>query len=280
MSSPARGYETARPYTPPTSNFDATAQVETSVSAVSWPAVFAGAFVSAAMSVTIMTLGAGVSLSSISPWPDAARSASRLTPLAVIFIILAQIVSAAIGGYLAGRLRTKWVSLHTHEVYFRDTAHGFLAWAVGLVIGMLLLAFAVTRNTMPSQSAQSHLSGYYADRLLRSARAENATNETLAHSEAALILDESLARQALAPEDRTYLTQLVSARTGLGRTDAEKRVDDTMAEVRYAADNARKSLAHSFYWLFVALLCGAFCSSYAATMGGRQRDNIPAHASV
>jgi hypothetical protein len=276
MSSPARSLESPRASATNTvSNSHQLEPVETRTSGVSWAAVLAGASVTAAMSVTLMTLGAGVSLSSISPWPDGGASASRLAPIAIAWIILVQILSAGIGGYLAGRLRTKWVNLHTHEVYFRDTAHGFLAWAVGLILGVVFLA-GMAKNVGPNQEGQLQASDYYVGKMFRSTRAETSVNDAAARREAAVILGHSVTLAETAAEDRADLAQLVVARTGMNRAEAEKRVDDTLAEARYAADNARKALAHSFYWLFVALLCGAFCGSLAATIGGRERDRVPA----
>jgi hypothetical protein len=43
---------------------------------------------------------------------------------------------------------------------------------------------------------------------------------------------------------------------------------------KQAADTARKTAAHLSLWLFVALLSGAFFASLAATIRGRQRDNV------
>ena len=65
------------------------------------------------------------------------------------------------GGYVAGRLRTRWVGVHTHEIFFRDTAHGFLAWALATVIGAGFLAAAAS-NIAGSASpgiAKGHLIG-------------------------------------------------------------------------------------------------------------------------
>jgi len=256
-------------------------QNEPARSGVSWAAVAAGAFVTGALSLSLMTLGAGIGLSSVSMWPNSGVGASRLAPMAVIWVILVQILSCALGGYLAGRLRTKWVAVHTHEVYFRDTAHGFLVWAVGLVLTVLFLsstASTVARNeAIAPGDPRAHASDYFVDTLFRTPRQETSANDAAIHAEAGLIMANAIREQALAPQDRMYLTQLISTRTGLNKAEAERRVDDTFAADRYAADNARKALAHSFYWLFVALLCGAFFASFAATIGGRQRDHVPAH---
>ena len=110
-----------------------------SVSAVSWPAVFAGGVSAAAIAAILVIFGTGLGLASVSPWAGSGVSATTFTVLAAIWLIIVQWVSAAIGGYMAGRLRTKWVGVHTDEVFFRDTAHGFLAWALGtlIVVGVL-----------------------------------------------------------------------------------------------------------------------------------------------
>ncbi len=76
--------------------------------------------------------------------------------------------------------------------------------------------------------------------------------------------------------DEAYLTNLVTATTGLAQPEAERRVSETVAAEREAGDTARRAIAHSLYWLFVAFLIGAFCASYAATIGGQQQDSVPA----
>ncbi len=103
-------------------------------SGVSWGAVIAGAFVAAALSLALLALGTGIGMSSISPWANSGASAAKVSGGAIVWFVAMQLIAFSIGGYLAGRLRTKWVNIHTHEVYFRDTAHGFLVWAVGTVI--------------------------------------------------------------------------------------------------------------------------------------------------
>ena len=99
-------------------------------SGVSWAAVIGGAFVTAAFSLILLSLGTGLGLASVSPWANTGVSASAIGASAIVWLIMMQLIASAMGGYLAGRLRTKWTSIHTDEVFFRDTAHGFLAWAV------------------------------------------------------------------------------------------------------------------------------------------------------
>src|SRR5271169_2435834 len=118
--------------------------LESSTSAISWEAIIGGAFATAALSLILLALGSGFGLASVSPWPNSGASVTTFTIMAAIWLIIVQWVSAALGGYLTGRLRTKWVGVHTHEVFFRDTANGFLAWAVAAVIGAAVLTSAVS----------------------------------------------------------------------------------------------------------------------------------------
>jgi hypothetical protein len=111
--------------------------------AVSWPAIFAGAAASAALSLILLVLGVGLGLSSVSPWAAKGASSSTLGAGAIVWILFVAIVASGTGGYLAGRLRTKWTAVHSDEVYFRDTAHGFLAWAVATLVTAASLTTAI-----------------------------------------------------------------------------------------------------------------------------------------
>jgi hypothetical protein len=264
---------------------DASGTNEASSSAVSWAAVLAGSFVAAALSLTLLALGAGIGLSSLSPWSSSGASEAVVTKGGILYLIILEIIASAVGGYMAGRLRTKWVNVHTHEVYFRDTAHGFLTWAVGLVMTAAFLASAsaamtgaTATNATSSSGAASALdpSYYFSDSLLRSNRVNPDRNDNLIRPEVELILANGIRQGYMPPADRSYLDGLVSERTGLAQPDADRRVTDVFNNARMAADYARRQVAHSLYWLFLALLIGAFCASYAATIGGRLRDHLPA----
>ena len=248
--------------------------LEDSRSGVSWAAVLAGASVTAALSFSLMALGAGIGLSSLSPWPTSGLAASRLAPGAIIWIILVQALSCAMGGYLAGRLRTKWVAAHTHEVFFRDTAHGFLVWAVGLVVSAFFLSSLVLSISKEGSNGNEGRSAYYVDSLFRTDHPAADVNDSSVRAEAREILAVALLQPDIRPEDKTYLTSLVAAKTGLTPAQSQARVDATLAAYREAADAARKAVAHSLYWLFAALLIGAFFASISATVGGRQRDHL------
>jgi hypothetical protein len=256
---------------------------EANASGVSWGAVIGGGFVTAALSVTLLALGAGLGLSSVSPWANAGVSAPVLGAAAIVWMIVLQIIASAMGGYLAGRLRTKWSTVHTHEVYFRDTAHGFLVWAVALVITAAFLAAASARMvggaaqaaaTNQSEARTGDSGAYFIDTLFRSDHPVADRTDASVRDEVTAIFVHAFRQKELSATDKTYLAHVVAARTGLQEADAEQRVADVFTQAQQAADAARKATAHFLMWLFIALLIGAFCASYAATVGGRQRDRV------
>jgi hypothetical protein len=259
---------------------------EANSSGVSWAAVIGGGLVTAALALILLALGTGLGLSSVSVWANAGVSTSTFGGAAIVWLIFMQIISSSMGGYLAGRLRTKWANIHTDEVYFRDTAHGFLAWAVALVITAAFLASAAA--SMVGYTASSSAGGaasvaerraadpndYFIDSLFRSDGVKPDSNSPSAHGEALRIFANALQHGDLPAEDKAYLTQLVAAKTGLSPNDADKRVSDVFAKAQQTAEATRKAVAHSLLWAFLALLIGAFCASVAATIGGRQRDHV------
>lgn len=129
-----------RDYVPVTNRAEAASPV---AGAVSWGAIAAGAAAAASLSLILLILGVGLGLSSVSPWAHEGISAASFGISTIIWLTLTQLLSSAMGGYLAGRLRTKWADTHTDEIYFRDTAHGFLAWAVASLATAALLTSAI-----------------------------------------------------------------------------------------------------------------------------------------
>ncbi len=256
---------------------------EANSSGVSWSAVFGGAFVTAALFLILLSLGAGLGLSSTSIWSNTGASAARLGTASILWLIFAELVCSAMGGYLAGRLRTKWTSIHGDEVYFRDTAHGFLSWSVALVVSAAFLGSAATvmigsPATPEVANNKENPNAYFVDSLLRPDASRSDASQPAAtdsvRQEVATIFAVSLKQGGLSDDDKSYLGQLVSARTGLDRDSADKRVSDIYTNAVQAADTARKDLAHTLLWVFIALLIGAFSASLAGTIGGRQRDNV------
>ena len=274
--------------------------VEASTSAVSWPAIIAGAFVSASASLILLALGSGLGLASVSPWPNSGASVTTFTVMTAILLIVVQWISSGLGGYLTGRLRTKWVGTHTHEVFFRDTAHGFVTWAVATVIGALVLASAASSmigagvraaSTVASAAAQGAAANsaqsaasvrpYDIDTLFRSARLD-AESSSDARAETTRIVATGLTTGGVPDADRSYLAELVAARTGISQVDAQKRVDDLIAQskaaearARQAVDAARKASAAASIFTALSMLIGAFIACASAALGGQQRDEHP-----
>jgi hypothetical protein len=248
-------------------------------SAVSWGAIFAGAAAAAALSLILLILGTGLGLSSVSPWAQAGITATTFGISTILWISFTQIVASGMGGYLAGRLRTKWAAVHTDEVYFRDTAHGFLAWAIaslataallGSVIGSIVAGGAQAGATVAGGAVAAVGAGgaamagsdrgnagtsaanpvaYFVDALFRKdASATPATATTGATgaadaappvAEAARIFASAIQTGSLPADDARYLGQLVAQRTGVAPADAEKRVNDTFTRMQTALRNAQ-----------------------------------------
>jgi hypothetical protein len=264
---------------------------EASSSAVSWPAIFAGTFAAVALSIVLTSLGAGLGLTTISAWPNSGASATAFTISAGIGLIVVQWLSSALGGFITGRLRTKWTGIHTHEVFFRDTAHGFLSWALATIVGTVLLAAAAssivgggvraasTVAGSAAEAATSGVSGYAVDSLFRSDRIDASASSQAVTAQASRILANGLRTGDVPPADRTYLAQLVAGKTDISQADAQKRVDDTIAatkevelKARQAADAARKATATFAIFSALSLMIGAFIAGVAAAYGGNVRD--------
>jgi hypothetical protein len=263
-------------------------------SGVSWGAVIAGAAAAAALSFILLILGMGLGLSSVSPYQ---YNDTPLTGAAIGWIAFVQLAASGIGGYMAGRLRVKWSSVHGDEVHFRDTAHGLLAWAVATLVTVAVLAGgarAALSGAIDTAAAAAPVAAagmangagrgnsYFADMLLRSPTGDAATEAQRSEINRLLVTD--LAAGKINADDRTYLSQLVAKRTGLPQADAEQRVDliyaqatqaanEAKAKAMAAAEEARKVAARSALWMFVALLLGAFVAAVTATIGGRNRDH-------
>lgn len=276
-------------------------------SSVAWAAIVAGAFAAASLAVILAALGSGLGFASVSPWPRGGPSIATFTVMSAIWLVIVQWLSAGLGGYLTGRLRTKWVGVHNHEVFFRDTVNGFLSWALATVVGAAVLAAAVSslagsaaRGSAAIAAGDAHITQagssagltdpltYLVDRLVRSddARASTA-GESEVRGEAARILVAGLRNGDVPEPDKAYLVRTVTARTGVSRADAERRVDDIIAQARdvetkarQAADSARKAGTSLSIAMALALMIGAFIASAAAALGGIHRDEWSARLAM
>lgn len=242
-------------------------------SAVSWGAIFAGATAAAALSLILLILGVGLGLSSVSPFSGMGASATTFGVSTIVWLTFTQLAASGIGGYLAGRLRTRWAGTHTDEVYFRDTAHGFLAWAIATLATAAMLTSAIgtivgtsataagsvaggaattaavvapaTAGAMKSDGAGMG-NGYFVDSLFRkdasalaSAPVAGTPDAAPMGAEAGRIFASGLEAGALPADDVKYLGQQVSQRTGLSQADAEKRVNDAFTRMKAKADQAK-----------------------------------------
>ena len=174
-----------------------------SLSAVSWGAILAGATATAVLSVILLILGTGLGLSSVSAWSLSGISAAAFGISAIVWLSVTQIIASGMGGYLAGRLRSKWANTAGDEVYFRDTAHGFLSWSVSTLVTAVLLtsvigsiinggvqAGATVANgvgTALKSASNVDVDGYFVNSLFRrdltadAKNAKNAVNTELAN---------------------------------------------------------------------------------------------------
>jgi hypothetical protein len=266
---------------------------------ISWRAILGGAVVMAAIAFILTALGAGFGLGSISPWPGQNPSATKFAIMGGIWLIIVQWASAGIGGYMAGRLGPELTTRHVHEIAFRDTARGVIAWAVAVVITATLIGAAASSliggtahdaATVAASAVQGSAqgaaqsndpNGYLVDTLFRKSTPDANATPQAAHSEATRILANGLKNGDVPPADRTYLAQLVAARTGLSQDDAQKRVDGAIAQAQQAeqkakqdADAARKAARNIAFFTAFSLLIGAFVAGVTAKMGGHHRDAL------
>jgi hypothetical protein len=255
------------------------------VAGVSWAAVVAGAITSLALTLVLLSLGAGLGFSVVSPWANSGVSTTTFEIGTGLYFIVMAMISSALGGYLAGRLRNRWIGVQPTEVHFRDTAHGFLAWALASVLGAILLASPATSlvRGMASGAMQSAASSQtgpmdaYVDTLLRrdNPASDNSANAGVAETRqelTRLLVADFRSGAEPSATDRSYMAKLVAARTGLSQADADKRVNDTMTQIKSDLDKARKAAMQLAIWLTLSLFIGAFAAALAATEGGGLRD--------
>lgn len=108
-----------------------------------WGPIILGTLGASAISVVLLTFGAALGLTVVSPYAYAGISAKGLAVLAATYAVLVHVGAFAAGGYLAGRMRTPWAGGNVVEQHFRDGGHGFAVWALGVVVGATLMASGV-----------------------------------------------------------------------------------------------------------------------------------------
>ncbi|MFZ3359540.1 MAG: hypothetical protein WCA56_10545 [Xanthobacteraceae bacterium] len=278
-------------------------------SGISWSAVIAGAITAVAVSFIVIALGTGIGMELVSPYSYSwSSSASAMTVIGALWLVFAQAVGFATGGYVAARLRRSPTPMHSDEVKFRDGANGLVVWAIGVVVTSVVLAGAVAKvgsavGSAASTAAVSVASetqapslDYFTDELLRpnpqngagTAAAGGTAAATPAtppaggaqansdRQQASRVLATALTPGGLSNDDRTYLAQIVAAQTGMSQDDAQHRVDNVVGQMKQkataAAETARKATAYLSFWTFMSLLFGAVCATLGGVLGGDLRD--------
>jgi len=289
---------------------------ETSHSPFSWSAAIAGAVAATAVTLMIIALGSGIGLSFSSPY-SSGPSATTLTIAAAVWLLMAQSMGFATGGYLAARLRSPAHDGVIGETTFRDAAQGMMVWAIGAVaMAMIAAALGWAAASTATQVATGAAAGaasradrtatastspsatpvdYFVDVLFRpgpagaAATAQQTPSETVGVSpsaqatltadtraEVTRILARSVTQGRLDDSDRSYLAQVVAARTGLPKDEAERRVAEVESKAREtakdAADKTAKAGAYFSFWTFMSLLFGAVAATLAGMLGGQLRD--------
>jgi hypothetical protein len=258
--------------------------LEPSVAGVSWAAVLAGAVTSCALTLVMLSFWIGLGFAVVSPWGNSGVSATSFEIGTGLYFIVVAMISSALGGYMAGRLRNRWIGVRDTEVQFRDTAHGFLAWALASVLGAILLASpatsllsSATSGAVQATSSSSQPTGPmdgYVDALLRpdNPSAENNNVANTRQEMARLLTADFRNGGEASAADRSYISKVVAARTGLSQTDADKRVNDVVAQIKADLDKARKAAMQLAIWLTLSLFIGALSAALAAMEGGGLRD--------
>jgi hypothetical protein len=271
-----------------------TEAVGSSLAGVSWPAIVAGAVVACALTLVLLAFGTGLGLTVVSPWAGSGVSATTFKIGTGLYLVVIAMIASSIGGYLAGRLRSGWSGVHGDEVYFRDTAHGFVAWALASVLGAAVLALpassliggtaaGLSQGAATSANQPASPMDGYVDTLLRADPSASGAANTQADPRAEMVrLFTRSFRDGgeLKGPDREYVSKLVAVRTGMSQADADKRVNDVVMQIKAETDAARKATAQLAFWLTASLLLGAFCASLAATEGGGLRDGTWGNRSV
>lgn len=242
-------------------------------SGTAWGAIIGGAMAATAVAVILMLLGSGLGLTIVSPWDYAGVTATTFAVSTVIWLIVTQWFSAAIGGYIAGRLRTRW-DIPADEVFFRDTAHGFITWALSTLIvaglltssmaaitgaatqaaatvaaggaagGAIAAAQGADETGAPTASAEpgaTDMTGYLVDRLFR-VPSPPGVGAPMTAAESRAETQRILATGVIgeiAAEDRAYLVKIVANRAGVSPAEAENRVAAAIQRIEAAKAEAQ-----------------------------------------
>lgn len=247
---------------------------------LAWTPAVAGALIAAAFSTVLIGFGTALGLGVASAAPTWRDASVALWLLSGIYLIIVALISFGLGGYVAGRIHRGAPAADPGDVEQQDGLHGLAAWAIAVVltvlIGAMIAGAAASRasssRAMPAATAAEPLLSYELDRLFRPARRAQNAETAIERAEAGRILLTSSSHSGVAAEDRTYLVQLVGGITGLAGPDAERRVDSVIAAAKTAIARSRKSAVIAAFSIAASILLGAVVAWFAACEGGRHRD--------
>ena len=239
---------------------------------VDWASVIGGGVVATAIFTTLTIFGSAVGLSLTSAISGGGLSAKAAAIAVGLWSAWIAVSSFAAGGYIAGRLRHRIADASQHEVEMRDGLHGLISWAVaGLASGLILtsaLSGAANLGSGHAMSAGSTVESYAVSKLFRGSKGD----DEMARGDAKAVLDTAVAGKSVADDDRTYLAQLVSARTGLAGPAATARVDEELHDIKATLDATRRGGVLAAFLAAVSLALGAAGAWWAALQGGKHRD--------
>ena len=250
---------------------------------VDWGAISAGVFVSLAVSSVFLAFGSAIGLSVTSFHPSASAPVVGIVVAAGLWLLWVQISSFIGGGYVAGRMRRRIGDAKAHEVEMRDGAHGLIVWAVNIVIGAALatwLALAGVSGAIGTASNTGAMD-YYTDKLMRSDAVAGTTAvsaDTQYNAQIGRILATNIAARTFDATDKAYVVREISSRTGLAEADAQKRLDDTIATLKAQAETARRYAVLFAFLTAASLLVSGLAAWWAATAGGKHRDDGVDHS--
>lgn len=243
---------------------------------VDWAAVFAGAVVALAVSFVLLTFGAAVGLSAVSPWTSTRGSVASVSFGAAVWLILVHVWAFGLGGYIAARMRHRFSGVPASEVAFRDGAHGVVVWAIAVTVAAAIAALSAVSAAggaarAAAQAATDPVS-MATSTLLRPATVTATTPVGDVRADVAVVVARSTATGEISPADRTYLASVVAGRTGLAQPEAERRVNETIIQLKAAVDRARKVAVVLGFLVAATLLLGAAAAWWGASEGGKHRD--------
>ncbi len=267
---------------------------------VDWPAIIAGVVFASAISLVLISFGSAIGLNFVDFNSRDGAPAILIGIGAASWFLWVQISSFMAGGYLTGRLRRRHFDATEDESDVRDGAHGLLVWGGSMIIGAILavggvgaIASATGQAVATATIAASNVAeedvadpnAYFIDTLFRS---QTPSDPGVARDEAGRIFAQAaLGDGTVNPDDRAYLANVVAANTGLTPDEAQARVDQVIANVEAARQEAleaariaRNTAIIAAFLLAASSLVSAIGAYWAAQKGGSHRDKNTVFADV